>query len=106
VITGIDGTGPVQAIEPRLEDLPEWEARAEERRAAARRINGLDPVVMVTGRDLAGVTAARAEGLAEQGTIHFTVEETTMTDVRLRFPAALGVATGGALPADPHHAAG
>lgn len=94
-ITGIDGTGPEQAIDPRPEDLEAWEARAEDRSAASRRLGSEEQILVVAGENLGGATAASAVGEDDQGTIEFIIDETTASETRLRFPPDLSITGGG-----------
>ncbi|MDD5307649.1 MAG: hypothetical protein PHU25_10055 [Deltaproteobacteria bacterium] len=93
-ITGIDATGPALAIAPRPEDQTDWDAHSTDRVPAAHRVGTIDQTLIITGENLSGATSVNAEGQASQGTITFSVEGATMTQVTAKFPSPLTIGAG------------
>ena len=88
-ITSIEGTGAAAAVAPRTEDLAAWNARAADRLPASHRISSANPELVVTGTALDDVTLATLKGQSGQGNHDMTIEEKTMTTLRLRWPSTL-----------------
>ena len=87
-ITGVNGTGPVDGVEPRSEDRAAWDSHAGDRVPASQRVDSAEPVLLVTGTGLAGTTAAHAEGQdGTEGNLRLTILEAVAESVRLRFPS-------------------
>jgi len=92
VITGLNGTGAEQEVSVSLSELTACGELPAARTGAARR---LSDTLVVQGENLDGTSAAHAEGTCGQGRIEFTVEEESMSEVRLRLPGALTITAGG-----------
>ena len=92
VITGLNGTGAEQEVSVSLSELTSCGELPAARTGAARR---LSDTLVVQGENLDGTSAAHAEGTCGQGRIDFTVEEESMSEVRLRLPGALTITAGG-----------
>ena len=91
VITGLEGTGAARAVSVTLDELTACRGLPAERVGAERRLND---TLVVRGENLAGTSAASAVGDCGQGRINFTVEEESMSEVRLRLPAELAITAG------------
>ena len=88
-ILSIEGNGTQTPVAPRSEDLANWSAHLADRRPAGRRISSTDPVLLVSGTALDQVTTARLRGQTGQGDHDMTIEEKTMTNLKLRWPSTL-----------------
>jgi hypothetical protein len=88
-ILSIEGTGKTSPIAPRPEGLAFWQSHASDRVAAANRIASSNPVLVVTGSNLDSVTQASLAGQSGQGNHQMSIEEKTMTNLKLRMPSTL-----------------
>ncbi len=95
VITGIEGTGLDRDLAFDEDDRATWEAHDGDRSAATQRIDSETPVLVISGVNLGGTTAAEAVGQDEQGTITFIVDSESDEEARLSFPSDSDVTEGG-----------
>jgi hypothetical protein len=88
-IVAIEGTGKTAAIAPRAADLAFWDSHASDRVAATKRISSTSSVLVVTGSNLDSVTLVSLAGQSGQGNHQMSIEEKTMTNLRLGWPSTL-----------------
>ena len=94
-ITKINGTGEIRPPSVDADELTACKLLPEKRTPVEKRISESERLLVVKGVNLAGTDEARAVGQCDQGRIDFTIEEESMSEVRLGIPRELAIKAGG-----------